>query len=73
MLAMSKTSNIIDEVEAYCRAANIAPTTLTLRAIGNARFFERFARRRESEEQKIQAIREYMRNNPAPKKETGTA
>jgi hypothetical protein len=71
-LAMKHTPDIIPEVEQYCVSAGIAPSTLALRAIGNARFFERLNRRREHEAKAERRIREYMDANP-PKTETDAA
>jgi hypothetical protein len=69
---MKHSPDIIAEVERYCANAGIAPSTLALRAIGNARFFDRLTRRREHEANAAQRIRDYMDANP-PKTQTDAA
>ena len=66
---MENPDEFIAEVERYCEAADIAPTTLGLRALNNARFFQRFVKRRESEGEAVSKLRSFMAANP-PKKES---
>ena len=69
---MKHAPDIIPEVEQYCASVGIAPSTLALRALGNARFFDRLSRRRDHEASAAQRIRDYMDANP-PKTQTDAA
>lgn len=54
----------ITEIEAYCKDANLKPSTVCVRALGNSRFFDRLKRRTVKIEQDVNKIREYMAQNP---------
>lgn len=56
--------NALEEINSYCEAAGIKVSTLTLWALGNSRFLDRFLRKIERADRDIAKIREYMRNNP---------
>ena len=60
--------SLIDEIRDYCRLANIEPSTLGLRALGNSRIVERIERRLERIETDEAKLRAYMAANP-PKAE----
>lgn len=59
-------TSIIDEVTAYCARANIQPSTLAVRVLGNSRFFDRMRRRVDKAQADAQKLRAYMAANPAP-------
>lgn len=61
---MTHVKDIVDEVERYCKQAKIKPATLGLRALNNARFFQRLLRRREQDQRTLEALRAYMQENP---------
>ena len=61
---MTDRTKITEEVERYCAAVGIAPSTLSLRALGNARFFERKKRREEKDAADAERLRAYMAQNP---------
>lgn len=61
---MEHENDIVAEVEQYCKQAKIKPATLGIRALNNARFFQRFLRRREQDQKTLEALRAYMQENP---------
>ncbi len=61
-----RNHDFISDVERYCGAAGISPSTLGVRAIGNSRFLDRFKRRVETLAEDESRIRAYMAANPAP-------
>lgn len=62
--------NILLEIDAYCEATGLAPSTVCVRAIENSRFYAREKRRAEMLASKAKAIRAYMAANPVPEKES---
>jgi hypothetical protein len=56
--------SLIDEIRDYCQLANIEPSTLGLRALGNSRILERIGRRLERLEIDAHKLRAYMAANP---------
>ena len=60
---------IIREIADYCAAANISPSTLGVRVLGNSRFLERLERKLEKLSEDEAALRAYMRDNPPPARE----
>lgn len=56
--------DIIDEIQAYCEAAGISPSTLGVRALGNSRYFDRLQRRIEKTAEDADRLRAYMAENP---------
>lgn len=56
--------SLIDEIREYCRLANIEPSTLGLRALGNSRIVDRIGRRLERLESDEEKLRAYMAANP---------
>jgi hypothetical protein len=70
---MAHTS-LIDEIRDYCARANIEPSTLGVRALGNSRIMERLERRLERIETDEARLRAYMEANPPePQPEAGAA
>lgn len=55
---------ILEEIADYCAAANISPSTLGVRALGNSRFVERYERKLEKLSEDESSLRAYMRDNP---------
>jgi len=66
---MNDHPDILSEVQQYCESAGIAPSTLALRAVNNARFFDRFARRVEQDRTTVEKLRSYMRQHPPETRE----
>lgn len=56
--------SLIDEIRDYCALANIEPSTLGLRALGNSRIVDRIGRRMERLETDEEKLRSYMAANP---------
>lgn len=56
--------SLISEIELYCEQANISPSTLGVRALGNSRFFDRLKRKIEKGERDAEALRSFMAQNP---------
>ena len=56
--------DIISEIEAYCEAADLKPSTVCVRAIENSRFYEREKRRAEMLAEKARLIRAYIKEHP---------
>ena len=56
--------NLIAEITAYCEAAGISPSTLSMRALGSSRFMMRLKRKVEKLEQDQRKLRTYMADNP---------
>lgn len=57
---------LIDEIRDYCARANIEPSTLGVRALGNSRIMDRLERRIDRLETDEKRLRDYMAANPAP-------
>ncbi|MBS8227125.1 hypothetical protein [Vannielia litorea] len=68
---MTEQTNITEEVRRYCEDAGIAPSTLSLRALGNGRFFERKKRRDIKDAEDSEKLRAYMAQNPPQKQSDG--
>lgn len=56
---------LISEIERYCEAAGISPSTLSVRVLGNSRFYDRLIRRDEKIGDAAAKLRAYMAANPA--------
>ena len=56
--------DIIEEIQAYCEAAGISPSTLGVRALGNSRYFDRLKRRLDKTAEDADRLRTYMAENP---------
>ncbi len=56
--------DIISELEDYCGATGLKPSTVCVRALENSRFYEREKRRAEMLAEKARLIRAYMTANP---------
>ena len=61
-------SAVISELEAYCAKAGVSPSTVTSRALNNARFLQRSNRKGAQLVRDAQALRDYMKNNPPKEK-----
>lgn len=57
-------ASLIDEIRDYCARANIEPSTLGVRALGNSRIMERLERRLQRTENDEARLRAYMAANP---------
>ena len=62
---MTQSQNIADEVRKYCEERGIAPSTLCLKVLNNARFLDRHLRRKVKDDEALVALRQYMSENPA--------
>lgn len=69
---MEKNS-LLKEITDYCAAANISPSTLGVRALGNSRFLDRLERKLEKLTEDEASIRHYMRNNPPQVRDASSA
>jgi hypothetical protein len=56
--------SLITEIELYCARANISPSTLGVRVLGNSRFLDRLKRRVEKGDKDAEALRAFMAENP---------
>ncbi|OWJ78402.1 hypothetical protein [Haematobacter sp.] len=56
---------IIAELDAYCAAAGLKPTTVCQNALGDARLYDRLKRRSEKLRESADRLRRYMQANPA--------
>jgi hypothetical protein len=56
--------SLISEIVDYCAKAGIKPSTLSVRALGNSRFFARLVRRDAQIGDAAHRIRAYMEQNP---------
>ncbi|WP_273688426.1 hypothetical protein [Ketogulonicigenium vulgare] len=61
--------SFIEEVQDYCRATGISPSTLGVRALGNSRFFERLQRKIGKVEDDAARVRDHMAANPPQQSE----
>lgn len=57
---MENHTDILREVESFCLKAGIARSTLALRVMNNARFFERLERRGEADAKAVAKLRAYI-------------
>jgi hypothetical protein len=55
---------LLDEIETYCGASGMKPSTLGLKSLGNSRFVDRLRRRIVKSEEDATAVRAFMRDNP---------
>lgn len=56
--------DLVSEIQDYCRSVGISPSTLSVRVLGNSRFFDRLNRRAEKLADDAEKIRAYMAENP---------
>lgn len=61
-----KRKTFLEEVQAYCAAAGISPSTLGVRVLGNSRYFDRLERRLEKAKEDEIKIRRFIQMNPPP-------
>jgi hypothetical protein len=59
---------LIQEIEAYCAAMKMAPSTFCLRAANNGTLYKRMTEGGDCGVKVLDKIRNYMRANPAPKR-----
>lgn len=59
--------NLIEIIEDYCSKADIEPSTLGVRALGNSRFLKRLKRKLGKLEEDEEKLRAYMAANPPEK------
>ena len=64
MAVMDQITPIIAQIEAYCSQANISPSTLCVRALGNSRFMGRLQRKIEKIDEDVKRLSAYMAANP---------
>lgn len=72
LMAMEQTP-LIAEIEDYCARAGITPSTLTVKVLGNSRFYERLQRKMGQVEEAAAKLRAYMAENPPAQTQAGTA
>ncbi|TFL16411.1 hypothetical protein [Jannaschia formosa] len=58
--------DIISEIEAYCAATKLKPSTVCVRATGSSRLIARLKRRAEQNAKDAKRIREFIAANPPP-------
>lgn len=59
-----ETQTLIGEIEAYCEAAGIAPSTFGLRVVNDGKFVERLRRGGGVTVRSLGRIRDYIDENP---------
>jgi hypothetical protein len=57
---------ILEELEDYCRATGLKPSTVCVRALNDSRYVARHQRRLDALNRDANKIRQYMAENPAP-------
>lgn len=58
-------NSILNELDEYCAAAGLKPSTVCVRALNDSRYVTRHNRRIEVLERDAQKIRDYIAANPA--------
>ena len=61
---MATHHSILDEIERFCAATGLKPSTVCRRATGNPRLHERLPNKLDKLEADVRAIREFMRGYP---------
>lgn len=56
---------ILEELEDYCRATGLKPSTVCVRALNDSRYVARHQRRLNALNRDANKIRKYMADNPA--------
>ena len=64
MAAMDQIAPIITKVKEYCDKANIKPSTLCVRVLGNSRFLDRLQRKVEKADEDARKLSAFMAENP---------
>jgi hypothetical protein len=59
--------SLIELIEDYCAKADIEPTTLGVRVLGNSRFYDRLKRKLGKLEEDEAKVRAYMAAHPPEK------
>lgn len=62
-----KDDPLFDEIERYCAATGLKPSTVCVRAVNDSRYLHRHLRRLEVLERDREKIRRYMAENPPPR------
>lgn len=64
---------ILEMLDSYCTRTGLSPSTVCLRAVGNARLADRLRKRIESDDETGRRLIEFIRDNPAPGTPEGDA
>tara|TARA_Y100001951_G_scaffold104016_1_gene114347 strand:- start:9412 stop:9621 length:210 start_codon:yes stop_codon:yes gene_type:complete len=62
---MNDIHRIISEVDAYCAATGLKPTTVCNRALNNARLYDRLKTNADQVDRYADKLRSWMKDNPA--------
>ena len=65
--------DIIAEIDAYCEATGLKPSTVCVRATGSSRLYDRLKRRAEQTHSDAERVRAFIAANPAPETQAGAA